>query len=157
MVVIADVASIGFFGSGSQLIAPLAAAVCLSSVGDIGRRLLFQIRYLIYDSGSLKEIEGSTFPRIETERGMKPLAHLVAVDECPHLGRHHLVRQLPGLVAILRSAQLVVLQAHGIIARVIKFHPGIWEILEVIHDTVHVRLHQFIDNQLSLSSLPAQY
>ena len=92
-----------------QLIAPLLAAIRLPSVSDIRCRLLLQILHLIHDYVTLKEIYGPTFSRFKAERGMEILAHLVAIDDGPILGRHIYIRQLPSLITLVCFAQLIVL------------------------------------------------
>ena len=40
---------------------------------------------------------------------METLAHLVAIDDGPILGRHIYIRQLPSLITLVCFAQLIVL------------------------------------------------
>ena len=69
---------------------------------------------------------------------------------------HRDVGQLPCLADLLLCSNLVVFQGDVLRGRVIQFDPRVGEVVDVVHDTVNVRLHQLVDEQVVLS-LRAQH
>ena len=48
------------------------------------------------------------------------------------------------------AAALVQIDGSG--ARIVQFHPRVGKLVEVVHDAVHVRLHQLVQNHLGTTS-----
>ena len=85
---------------------------------------------------------------------MHSLCLFVAIDHCILPRRKSLIGQLPGLVIrFVTHAQAVILQIDRCVARVIQLHPRIWKLVQVIHDTIDVRLHQFINQNLGTNTV----
>ena len=61
MIVIADLACVCSIRRRLQLITPILATVCLSSVGNVGCRLFGNVLYLINDFITQEEIYGTAF------------------------------------------------------------------------------------------------
>ena len=138
-------------GCGCSLIAPFLCTVSLSSVCDVGRRLFGHSLQLIYYLTAFEKVKCTIFARLQTEirvhcRDTIVFAGLVAVDDNVTFGGYRLVGQLPGLADLVFGANLIVLQIDGCICRIIQLHPRVRKIVQVVHDTVHIRLHQFVND-----------
>ena len=59
-----------------------------------------------------------------------------------------LARQLPGFSCIEHNTETIVTQVDVGAAWVVELHPGVGEVVQVVHPTINVRLHQLVDNQM---------
>ena len=80
---------------------------------------------------------------------MQLLRLFIATDNDKLPGLQRLQRQLPSSIDIVCQAQLVTSQINGRRPTIVQLYPRIGKIVQVVHDTVDVRLHQFIDAQLA--------
>ena len=150
MVTVTDRSAVLGCRRGSQLITPLAAAVSLAAIGDVGCRLFLQVRDLVNNLITLEEKHLTALAGFQAEVRMKLLALFVAIDKQTTPSVHLLVGQLPSIGGIGGDTYLIVLQVDALPPRIVQFHPGVRELVQVIHHAVNVRLHQFVDNQRSI-------
>ena len=80
---------------------------------------------------------------------------LVAVDNCISLCSNGLVGQLPSFLFLVLVADLVVFEVDSLIATVVQFYPRVGKLFDVIHDALDIRLHDFVDNKLCMSTVSA--
>ena len=131
-----------------QLVAHLAAAVGLATVGNIRRRLLLDTN-LVDHLGAFKQVDAA-LARVQTEVGVHAVAHLVAVHHHVALALHRLEGQFPRFVRPITQPNPVFAQIHACRCRIIQFHPRVGEIVQIVHRAVNVRLHQLVNHKRRL-------
>ena len=144
---VADLAAVGSARRRHELVAPLVAAVRPAAIGNVRSRHLSHLLQLVHHVAALEQVEVAVLARLQAEVGVQALLLLVAVDEDVAAGGNLHAGQLVGLLHLVLVADFVVLQVDGGIRRVVQFHPGVGKLLDVVHDALDVRLHQFVDFQ----------
>ena len=111
--------------------------------------MFFNVLALVVHFAIEKQIDGTALARVQPIVGVQFVAHLVTIDHGILASLQDLHRQLPGRVDIVCQTQPVTSQVDGRRAAVIQFYPRVGEVVQIVHDTIDVRLHQFVDAQLA--------
>ena len=147
----AKVATVGFPWSGRSLIAPFFGGIILAPVGNVGSGLLLDFRDTICNRFALKKPDSIALAGIDAVRGMKSCVLLVAIKQNVLMAAYGMVGQLPGLCSLIADAELILAEIHSRGTSVIEFHPRIGKLIQIVHHTVDVRLHELINDELGIA------